>query len=312
MSEDIDFAEIDKMMAAMEDDTKTKRSIAADVSGDNTVVKKTTVKPKAKIKSKSKKIVDNTPKEKTPEIVAVKIGTKPKTAEKKPSPRTVPNPKTGKFMDLVHPMSDMSSETRPDRKAPPVVVVKTVASQAISMSSVVGSIKDEPVATGNLEDALDLGMTVEDALAEFQAEVTDTVEKSLVDELDRLQDSTDGSADDMSYHEFDAPFLENVDVEKRPLGGDAIDDNPADTQPINVGREQKSTPCADEPTRFNKKQSRKQRKEAAKLAKTQAKHSKKHSGLGTFFNIVLVLAIITLGYIVGAIAYLSGMLEGLF
>ena len=312
MSEDIDFAEIDKMMAAMENDTKTKRSIAADVSSDKTVVKKNTAKPRPKMTSvpKTKKTNDADSKKSMPEIVPVKIGTKPKPEEPEGPPKILPNPKTGKFMDLVHPMSDMSSEVRPDRKAPPIVVVKTVATQAISMSNTSEQPKDVSESAVVTEEVVDLSLTVEDALAEFQAEMAEVAEKSIANELGQLRDSVDELADEADYYEFDAPFLENVDVEKRPLGGDSgattLDDEsqklnsdgPAKPELDNVG------PA--------KKKLRKQKKEAGKLAKTQTKRSKKSSGFGTFLNIILVLSIITLGYILGSIAYLSGMLEGLF
>jgi hypothetical protein len=298
MSEDIDFTEIDELMAEMDNDIQTKRAIAVDVSTDEVVIEKKSSAKKTKPKVKVSKTKPKTEPEDQPE----------KPVEYKP------NPRVGKFMDMVHPMSDMSIEPRPDRQAPPVVIKKTVAAQAIIL--VESDIEpDSDVIDDAVDDGLDLeeNYEIDEVDSEFDTSVLtkeeDAVEPPEIDEIINMGgESTLGVGYDTSYSDLDVPFLENVEVEKRPLGGNVLATN--DIEITETPQEPKETPSnynVDTAVPIAKSQPDKKDKT------TPSKSNKKRSKLGmVMLNIALILSIALLLVIVGFAAYLSGAFEGLF
>lgn len=310
MSEDIDFTEIDELMAAMDKDVKIKQSIAAEAEPKKTVVKKKAVKKQPSVVSRRPAVVKPSAKpisEQTKgdyEIIEVKSHTNKKLDDAKieePAVEYQPNPKTGKFMDVVHPMSDMSAETRPDRKSPPTVIASNVAAQAIIMvdPGIKPDMESESIDDGP-DDTEEVSVT-DDDVPEFEIEAFVEEEITVAPvELDEMPDIEPALGPDKVYGDIDMPFLENVTVEKRPLGGgdpSARAIEPSDKLTAGHSDLDPSNSHAD-----NRVKSR----------KTPARTSKKHKVVSVILYVILILSIILLGVLVGAMAYLSGMLEGLF
>ncbi|GHU08750.1 hypothetical protein FACS189431_5600 [Alphaproteobacteria bacterium] len=314
MSEDIDFKEIDDLMAAMDGDAKVEKAIAAEASVDKPVVKKKVSKPKARPAAKAK------PTPKTDgEIVSVKIHSKPAPKpEAEPEIEYKPNPKTGHYMDLVHPMSDMTADERPDRKAPPVVIVKTVAAGAINLVSpeATSEIDDEVVEDVLIDELPESEADDDDILAGIIDEVDVVVEEETTNEPDEL----DRLADELSYDDLETPFLEHVKVEKRPLGGGEPTEREIklselakaeENRPVNRAREE----AADQEFVSDKDHiewasgTKKSSEKPAKPAKPAKQKS--HGAVNALLYILLIVLLIILGGAIGVLAYFSGLLEGL-
>jgi hypothetical protein len=279
MVSELDFEEIDQVMEDMTNQDGITDAIAADVAKIENVVKKTT---KKKVKDNRGNVVKNTtekaavktgktaaksaakPAEKPVEKVVEKTTEKPteKPADdggeivlvkvkKKPAPEPEeivyqPNPKTGKFMDIVSPLSDMSiqgarplksdvknqkNETLLITETSVVAIAPIVADEddTIEKDDLVADRErieeaglDPDAAIGDLTDQLeeiaddDADDDLDDILQSFdsdtETEVADEVADEAQDELEKL-------ADILDMPDHTEAFLENVEVAKRPLGG---------------------------------------------------------------------------------------------
>jgi hypothetical protein len=318
MSEDIDFKEIDDLMAAMSDDAQAKKSIAAEVSADQPVIKKKASEPKAKPTAKAKPTTKTKPAPKTDgEVVDVKVNSK-----SAPEPEAElevefkPNPKTGHYMDLVHPMSDMATTERPDRKAPPVVIVKTVAAGAISLVSpdATSDINDPPADEVLVDEPQEPKDDDDDILDDIIGEVDAIVDAAAADESDDL----DRLADELSYGDLETPFLENVKVEKRPLGGGELEEREIrlkelaeaeENRTINQAKEE----AADEDFISDKNHTNwaSDPKKQPETPPKQPAKKKTHGALSVFLYILLIVLLVILGGAIGVLAYFSGLFEGL-
>lgn len=290
MVSELDFEEIDQALEDMNNLDGITNAIAEDVAKIDNVEKKTTPK---KSKAAKKTVVKNTTNEVKPksakpkktanepivntasktkddrpeepkslpepeqksdnegEVVMVKVKKKPA-----PEPEEVvfqPNPKTGKFMDIVSPLSDMSIKgARPLKNDMKKVVdgasVVTETS-AVEIVSVVESINEpvvpepEPIeidniiadreriensgldpdeSIGNLTDQLESmnddesNDPLNDILQNFDSDPVEQVATEAVDEMDN---DLEKLADILDIPDHSDSFLENVEIAKRPLGG---------------------------------------------------------------------------------------------
>jgi len=253
MSDDIDFTEIDKLIADMGEDTDVKRAISADTTQMGSIFKKKGAEAKPK------------PRPKTLEVERI-IVNRSLTGS---GVQYRPNPKTGRFMDMVRPTSNKPVVVRSEpvtRQAspptlPPPVVTKIVTSQAV--------LAVEPDNNQSTADDLDIKLDVYEA--ENSVEATK----------------------EPSYNDIDTPFLSNVKVAKRPLGGGTAISRTSDL-PLD--------PEADLPPVPEKKKN--------KLAKQQVGVYKAASRTDKLARNLLILAGIGLVVIVGLVAYKSGMFKG--
>ncbi|MDR3125991.1 MAG: hypothetical protein LBU20_02910 [Candidatus Nomurabacteria bacterium] len=155
-----------------------------------------------------------------------------------------PNPKVGKFMDIVSPLSDMSiTGARPSKNdvkittPSPILIAETsVAAATITVPSDDFVEKDDLVAdreriaeSGLDPDASigDLADKLEDIPDEEPEDVFDDILQSLADGGDQPSDETaddveeelEKLADILDIPDHSDAFLENVEIAKRPLGG---------------------------------------------------------------------------------------------
>lgn len=288
MSEDIDFIEIDKLMAEMEEDSRVKKEIATDVEK---------VASKAR-QSHGEKLSAN--------IMDVRRPQKqPKKAEhivvtsKKDEVKHASQQPHGKFMDMVHPMSDMTMKVRPDRKAAPISVNQEGIKVGVSQEQE----KPSRRAITSVEEVKNM--------REVSSFVPASKQASSVDELDDLMNEIDG------YGEIEAPFLENVQVEKRPLGGGepirksiksnrlAIDDVVDDITDFDKS-------FLDDGDEIDQGEGENSRLSRSSRSTDNEKSDKNFSIIDFILKTILVLSIIVLGIVIGWIAYVSGIFEGIF
>jgi hypothetical protein len=386
MIKELNFEEIDQMMEEMGGNDNITSAIAADVAKVDDIIKKTPAKtakaPAAKKKPIVKKAAAKTPatkstvaKKSSPkkpsagEAVDVKILTKTQPVETK----TIPNPKTGKFMDIVSPLSDMSIQgKRPTKGEEPTKEVAEV--EVITSSTVVATIDDEPESEDLLSELEELTVDetdlddkpieteVDQPASEAESEpevepeselkseiepdlpveeneeseILDDEDMALGDILDNLEGMSDDTglvpddpgenlenlADIVDIPDHSEAFLENVEIEKRPLGGgesvvssvgsasvekvvnfgddaaeevadqEFIKDKPTPKWLESKPKVKSSQPVADSKTS----------KKPAKLK--PPKVAKK--GSATLY-VVLIILILILGGAAGALAYFSGL-----
>jgi hypothetical protein len=258
------------MMEEMGGNDNITSAIAADVAKVDDIIKKAPAKtakaPAAKKKPVAKKAAakkSSTQKSGTSETIDVKILTKTRTVK----PKTVPNPKTGKFMDIISPLSDMSIQgKRPTKGEEPVEEVAEV--EVVTSSTVITTNEPESDLLSELEeltvdetdlDSESVGTEVDQPAPEAESEpelepesepeseiepdlpveeneeseILNDEDLALGDILDNLEGMSDDTglvpddpdenlenlADIVDIPDHSEAFLENVEIEKRPLGG---------------------------------------------------------------------------------------------
>ncbi|MDR2523924.1 MAG: hypothetical protein LBC95_00030 [Candidatus Nomurabacteria bacterium] len=363
MSDDIDFTKIDKIMAEMEDDKNFVRAVAADVAKSEAAVEtKAPTKAKAKTTRKSptkktapkKSPAQKKPRPAAPEtedggaLVKVNILTKSKPE----IPEVKPNPRTGKYMDLVNPLSDMSIQgDRPGNPLPEIIIVEDEPDdEPVEITTKVIAVVEEVEV-----DDPDMGPTVGELMDEYEAGADEDDEPEIEPEPtpqpqpDEEPEGADddpngdrpfddimaelGDDDELSFSDLEKPFLENVAVEQRPLGGgdpvvkeinlnellqaeaelavDEADEENADQDFISnktsdkwLGltalKSQPSSPAKPEqPAPPVKKTS------SAPISTPGKSPKSSRRGVGVFLTIALVILLVVLGAAVGALVYFS-------
>jgi hypothetical protein len=356
MVNELDFEEIDQALEDMSNLDGITNAIAEDVAKIDHVVKNTTSK---KEKKSSKNVVKNTTKkskasEKTSskpkktsksetketnvdnndgEIVMVKVKKKPV-----PEPEEVvhqPNPKTGKFMDIVSPLSDMSIKgVRPSKQGGDSIdeVLISETSMVTEVTTVVadnsymekddiildrerieGAGLDPDAAIGDLSDQLeDISSDIsEEPFGEIlQSFTSDTSEKIANEIADDVSDDLERLADILDIPDHSDAFLENVSIEKRPLGGEselpsavaAIDGTRSVANTIKDEVSEKSVNNdIDESEKLSENNKKNKKSNKAKSNKSAKKSS------STVLYVLLVILFVILGSSLGVLAYFSGL-----
>jgi hypothetical protein len=284
MVNELDFEEIDQVLEDMNNLDGITNAIAEDVAKIDSVVKKTTSQkrqkssgnvvknttskatPKAKkptpkppavakesVKDSAKdtakdtaKNTDEPPAESQGESVLVKVKKKPAPEPEIEEVVFQPNPKTGKFMDIVSPLSDMSIQgTRPlkddvkNTSQTPILITETsvVATVTTPVAAEDEYIeKDDKIA--DRERIEEAGLNPDAAIGDLANQLEDISDDDSSDPLDDILQSFDGGedgveteiaddvesdleklADILDIPDHSDAFLENVEISKRPLGG---------------------------------------------------------------------------------------------
>ena len=293
-------------------------------------------KPEPVVKQETKTEPESEPeKSDDGEIVMVKV-------KKKPAPEPVPvvyqpNPKTGKFMDIVSPLSDMSIKgARPLKnelnnaeieEVVPVIEAETSVIEVapIEMDSIIsdreriensGLDPDEPV--GNLADQLDEAEgEVNDSFSDILQNFDNEPEKEIAEEvMNDVEDDLEKLADILDIPDHSDAFLENVEIAKRPLGrneevmGAMAVTETKSSAPIPDMAEMKASKEFVEDTKglddwFDDKKEKKPKAEK-KAKKKKADKPAKKSGNVVLYVLLIVLFVI-LGASLGILAYFSGL-----
>ncbi|MDR1197304.1 MAG: hypothetical protein LBL08_03490 [Candidatus Nomurabacteria bacterium] len=386
---ELDFEELDQVMDDMKDSDNITKSIAADVAKIEEIKKVsdkpkpvkpavTTKKPAAKKTTAPKKKPAEKPKSKKSdegERVFVKVLTKP------PEPEVItfqPNPKTGKFMDLVSPLSDMSIQGERPKLDAATEELPAAEEFVIENAPVDEPVDNEPVAEEltmeeeptvevvsvsevevreRLNNAgLDPDATLEELDESFEEPETDETEDEVLDSIMKdLEDEPEAEvsevaeaaeeleqlADILDIPDHSEAFLSDVEIEKRPLGGEetAVEmgalavEEAKDIAPIT--EEEKTDPATEkeiladeefikdelktdivkEPAPEKKPEKTKPEKPAkapkppkpSKPPKPVRMSGEPRKGTKVILYILLVILFIILGGSLGALAYFSGL-----
>jgi len=277
MSEDIDFTEIDRLMSAMDDDVDLKKNIAADAASGESTKRKRRAAPKPE--PKPLPIAD-------PDAVTVKVGPRPTQHQ--------PNPRTGRFMDMVRtPASTPTGPVSGPVAPPPIVVTKVVETQTVAIidtepePELESALVPEP---SSLRPEPELDLAVDDTSPETGFGL-DTILMDVVDEPAMAADDTD-------YNSIDTPFLKNVQVEKRPLGGS--------------GTTMSQRPEPTETPATKAKPERKSRRERKAERATERTMLPKKTKSSKAMKVILIVTGVLFLAVVGVAAYSSGVFEGIF
>lgn len=144
---------------------------------------------------------------------------------------------SGRFMDVVHPSSDMRGASVPERSAPRDVPVKPTFEETLAPKSVPSATptfsepsKPAPVASADWPDPLDFqGFSLEETPRTPKPEPAPVVEES---------------QEEAPAQPLESPFLSDAKVEKRPLGAFSANDEPDELPLI---EEPEETPLLDAP-----------------------------------------------------------------
>ncbi|HET6746967.1 MAG TPA: hypothetical protein VFH06_02580 [Candidatus Saccharimonadales bacterium] len=203
----------------------------------------------------------SSPTEKTVEIPT----TGNSTTSTLPTPVTSPEPKTtptlqtapasrrgGRFMDVVHPSSDMKKPeaTKPVSRQGVTIAPRSTASEPLPTvdktiptpiskepsDSPVSEPPQDPVVKTDWPDPLDMaGFGAKDNTASPVEKEPPVPVPDQKDELDEPQTSTEELA---AEPPLTSPFLPDTKVEKRPLGGNASEESSKNDLPVEVNDDQ--------------------------------------------------------------------------
>lgn len=262
--------------------------------------------------------------------VAVKVLTK--YAEEPETPVYKPNPRVGRFMDMVDPKNDMKT---PKKTSIPITPITTVVETTQTVVETVEEIRQipeediddydriqksglDPEAT--IEEMMELGEPEEEDQAddEFLEEMMNSLGEDIDSEINEPEitedESAKAAADILDFPDRSDAFLSNAEIEKRPLGGSAVaasvmmmenDDVTPFSPSITPEKPELNTP---ETSKISNKELKKSDKIAKKQAKALPSKQKKTSKVRQtllYFALILLLAI--LGGSLGALAYFSGL-----
>jgi hypothetical protein len=375
MVNELDFEEIDQVLEDMSNLDGITNAIAEDVAKiDNAenVVKKTTPKKSKPVK---KNVVKNTTKKAAPkptpktEPKAAKPAPQPKKAEKENSaedrPGEIvmvkvkkqpvveeeivfqPNPKTGKFMDIVSPLSDMSIQgSRPSKND---VKITTEAPLLLTETSVVATITTPPAEdfidkedlVADRERIEEAGLNPDAPIGDLADKLEDITEEESDDPLDDILQSLDSQsaaaediaddvddeleklADILDIPDHSDAFLENVEISKRPLGGGeetasvigaaAVDSAELDVPDVAEAKADKEfVEDSKGLEQWLASEKTDQPAEPAKPAKAEkkpkpAKPAKKPKSNNVVLYILLIVLFLILGASLGVLAFFSGL-----
>lgn len=290
------------------------------------------IKPARQIESKqAKPTISSVTKDEKSAADGMKVSVRvlTKYAEEPEEPIYKPNPRTGRFMDLVDPKNDMTIAKQGAKVAIPVAtIVETVETR----ETTVEMIEDVPeVSTSDAPDrdrlersGLDPDATVEEMMELSELEDGDEFLEEMMNNLgeDIEEDSeqndiaeNDPAADILSFPDRSDAFLSEVDIEKRPLGGSAV----ANSVMMADAKEEAANEAFinDEPSarqlgvpKISKKdQKRKDKDDGGQIKGMQMVSTpKKKSRAGqVLLYIALILLLAILGGALGALAYFSGL-----
>jgi len=378
MVNELDFEELENTLDEMSGMEGITDAIAEDVAKLDNVAKKTTPKSKPKtIKKKSVKNTTNltkqdrikdkpqtdisTKKTKTAPSPSLEPISKPKPAPEKnknegemvmvkvnkkptPEPEKVvyqPNPKTGKFMDIVSPLSDMSIQGIRPSKNNSLNNIKDDNISVMEMSAVeikTPVIEEEYIETDNImsdrQRIENSGLNSDESIGNLsdQLENIENEEEFLNDITENFDDSMDDianeAAEDMGENLenlaniLDIPdhsdsFLENVQINKRPLGSqqEAIDGMAstalADSSLItpSFSEAKANREFIEDAKSLNKLFDEEKEVIAKDIKKLNKQKNNKtaNKGNNAVLYILLVVLFIILGTSLGMLAYFSGL-----
>ena len=350
MVTELDFEELDDMMEQMDEAQDLTASIAADVA--KVSPKQAAKKP---AKKSPKKPAEQKPAGKVVKVTKAKVATNPQKpkldvkAQTKPMPAKAeegervmvrvltqyaeepeepvyqPNPKVGKFMDFVSPLSDMSVEGERPNLPTPIIVVEASETTVEVVEEVSDDEDDEENRERLEKNGLDPDATVEEMMDAAEPEDDDEFLEELMSSLgDDIEEEPEPNeqegADILDMPDRSEAFLPEVDIEKRPLGGNAVaaamEIDPKEAAADKAFAEDKPDERWLEQDKQKPGLSKKEQKKAAKLAAKQAKkqpkpqvpHKKKSRVGQAFLYVFLIILLLILGGSLGALAYFSGLI----
>ena len=287
--------------------------VETNISNDDAKQKESTIKEDVGIK-------DPIPKDNDGTKVSVRVLTK--YIEEPKTPVYKPNPKTGRFMDIVNPNNDMTIHAK-KTPAPTIIPVATIVETS---ETIIEMVEDKDVvedSSTNEDDrerieknGLNPDATIEQMMEiaepsdndDFLDEIMNNLGEDIEEDLSETN-SDNNVADILSFPDRSDAFLSELDIEKRPIGGSAVANTvmPVEENKITADETFVDTDTNNENT-ISKKEQKKINKNLKKQAKYTNKKPQKKSKAGqALLYIALIILLVIFGSALGALAYFSGL-----